>query len=135
MVMLRSESKATHRSASSLRAGDAPARSLSGSRAARSSAHSGLPSRRGPRVARGRGPYPPARAVPGFLASPVGPARAGARQLRFVGCATAQGPLAGFGAGIAPGVAFRSNSVFKPTAGVMLVPNRPSLASGGITRR
>jgi hypothetical protein len=135
VVVLRSESKATHCSASSLRAGDASARSLSGSRAARSLGHSGLPSRRGPRVVQGRGPYPPARAVPGFLASPNGPALAGAHQLRFVGCATAQGPLVWSGAGIAPGVAFGSNCVFKPTAGAMLVPNRPSLASGGLTRR
>jgi hypothetical protein len=135
MVVLRSESKATYCSASSLRAGAASARSLSGSRAARSPGHSRLPSRRGPRVAQGRGSYPLVRAVPGFLASSIGPARTGAHQLRFVGCATAHGPLAGSGAGIAPGVAFRSNSVFKPTAGAMLVPNRPSLASGGLTRR
>jgi hypothetical protein len=28
-----------------------------------------------------------------------------------------------------------SNCVFKPTAGAMLVSNRPALASGGLTRR
>jgi hypothetical protein len=135
MVLLRSESKATGCSASSLRAGVASARSLGGSRAARPPRQSGLPSRRGPRVAQRRGSYTPARAVPDFLASPIGPAHAGAHQLRFVGGITAQGPLVWSGAAFAPGVAFRSNCVFKPTAGAMLVPNRPSLASGGLTRR
>jgi hypothetical protein len=135
MVVLRSESKATGCSASSLRAGDASARCLRGLRAARLPGHSGLQSRRGPPIAQGRGSYPPARAVPGFLASPTGPARAGAQQARFVGSIRTQGPLVGYGAGLAPCVAFGSNCVFKPTAGAMLVPNRPSLASGGLTRR
>jgi hypothetical protein len=131
MVVLRSESKATNCSASSLRAGDAPARSLGGPRAAPSSAHSGLPSRRGPRVVQGRCPYPPARAVPGFLASPAGPARAGAHQPRFVGSTAARGPLAGSGVGFAPGVAFRSNCVFSRTAGDFAVLNRSLLAAAG----
>jgi hypothetical protein len=135
MVVLRSESKATGCSASSLRAGARSARSLSGSRAARSLGQSGLPSRRGPRLARGCGSYPPARAVPGFLASPIGPARAGAHQLRFVGSATAWGPLAGSGIGFAPSVAFRSNCVFSRTAGDFAVLNRPLLARGRLTRR
>jgi hypothetical protein len=131
MSLLRSESKATQCSASSLRAGVASARSLSGSRAARPLGQSGLPSRRGPRVAQGRGSYPPARAVPGFLASPKGPARAGAHQLRFVGSTAARGSLAGSGVGSAPGVAFRSNCVFSRTAGDFAVLNRPLLAAAG----
>ena len=135
MVVLRSESKATHCSASSLRAGHASARFLRTSRAARSARHSGSPSRRGPRVAQGRGSYPPARAVPGFLASSSSPARAGAHQPRFVGSTTAQGPLAGCGIGFAPGVAFRSNCVFSRTAGDGPVLNRPLLARGRLTQR
>jgi len=135
MVVLRSESRATHCSASSLRAGCASASPFGGSRAARSRRPTGLPPRRGPRVAQGCGSSPLARAVPGFLASPIGPARAGVQQARFVGSIRTQGPLVGSGAGIAPRVASGSNCVFKPTAGAMLVPNRPSLASGGLTRR
>jgi hypothetical protein len=135
MVLLRSESTATHCRASSLRAGDVSARSRRSSRAARSRRHSGLPSLRGPRVAQGRGSHLPARAVPGFLASPIGPARAGAQQARFVGSIRAHAPMVGSGVGFAPRVAFRSNCVFKPTAGAMLVSNRSPLASGGLTRR
>jgi hypothetical protein len=135
MVMLRSESKATGCSASSLRAGSASASPFGGSRAARSRRPPGVPSRRGPRVAQGRGPYPPARAVPGFLASPSSPARAGAHQVRFVGSNAARGPLAGSGVGFAPGVAFRSNCVFSRTAGDFAVLNRPLLARGRLTRR
>ena len=131
MALLRSESKATHCSASSLRAGAASARSFGRLRAVRSSSHFGLPSRRGPRVAQGRGPCPPARAVPGFLASPIGPARAGAHQVRFVGSTAARGPLAGSGVGFAPGVAFRSNCVFSRTAGDFAVLNRSLLAAAG----
>jgi hypothetical protein len=65
-----------------------------------------LPSRRGSRVVQGCGSFPSARAVPGFLASGDGPARAGAHRLCFVGSIAAWGPLAGSGAGTAPGVAF-----------------------------
>jgi hypothetical protein len=90
-----------------------------------------LPSRRGPRVAKGRGPYLPARAVPGFLASTIGPARVGAHQLRIVGSAAARGPLARSGIGFAPGVAFRSNCVFSRTAGDFAVLNRSLLAAAG----
>jgi hypothetical protein len=131
MVLLRSESKATHCRASSLRAGGASASPFGGSRAARSRRPPGLPSRRGPRVAQGRGPYPPARAVPGFLASPSSPARAGAHQVRFVGSTAARGPLAGSGVGFAPGVAFRSNCVFSRTAGDFAVLNQSLLAAAG----
>jgi hypothetical protein len=131
MVLLRSESKATGCSASSLRAGAASARSLSGSRAPRPPGQSGLPSRRGPRVAQGRGFYPPARAVTGFCASPISPALPGAQQARFVRSATAQGPLAGSGIGFAPGVAFRSNCVFSRTAGDFAVLNQSLLAAAG----
>ena len=135
MVVLRSESRATRCSASSLRAGNASARSFRGLRAARSLGHSGLPSRRGPWVAQGRGSHPPARAVTGFLASFMGPARAGAHQARFVGGTAARGPLAGSGVRFAPGVAFRSNCVFSRTAGDFAVLNRPLLARGRLTRR
>ncbi len=135
MATLRSEFKATHCRASSLRAGGASARSFGRSRAARSPGQSGLSSRRGPRVAQGRGSYPPARAVPGFLASPISPARAGAHQVRFVRSTAARGPLAGSGVGFAPGVAFRSNCVFSRTAGEFAVLNRPLLARGRLTRR
>jgi hypothetical protein len=131
MSLLRSESKATGCRASSLRAGDASARSFGGSRAARSRRPPGLPSRRGPRVSQGRGSYPPARAVTGFLASPIGPARAGAHQVRFVGGTAARGPLAGSGVGFAPGVAFRSNCVFSRTAGDFAVLNQSLLAAAG----
>jgi hypothetical protein len=131
MVVLPSKSKATGCSASGLRAGPASARPFCGSRAARSHRPSGLPSRRGPRVAQGRGSYPPARAVPGFLASHISPARAGVHQSRVVGSATAQGPLAGSGIGFAPGVAFRSNCVFSRTAGDFAVLNQPLLAAAG----
>jgi hypothetical protein len=131
MVVLRAEFKATHRSASSLRAGAASARFSRGSRAAQSRRPSGLPSRRGPRVARGCGSYPPARAVPGFFASPSSPACAGAHQVRFVGSTAARGPLAGSGVGFAPGVAFRSNCVFIRTAGDFAVLNQSPLAAAG----
>jgi hypothetical protein len=135
MAVLRSESKATLCRASSLRAGAASARPFGGSRAARSRRPSVSPSWRGPRVAQGRGSHPPARAVPGFLASPIGPARAGAHQLRFVGSTAARGPLAGSSIGFAPGVAFCSNCVFSRTAGDFAVLNRPLLARGRLTRR
>jgi hypothetical protein len=135
MAVLRSESKATRCRASGLRAGVGSARSFGGSRAARSRRPSVLPSRRGPRVAQVRGPCPPARAVPGFLASPIGPARAGAHQVRFVGSTAARGPLAGSSVGFAPGVAFRSNCVFSRTAGDGPALNRPLLARGRLTRR
>ena len=135
MVVLRSESKATGCSASSLRAGGASGSSFGGSRAARLCRPSGLPSRRGPRVAQGCGSYPSARAVPGFLASPSSPARAGAHQLRFVGSGIAWCPLAGSGVGFAPGVGFRSNYVFSRTAGDGPALNRPLLARGRLTRR
>jgi hypothetical protein len=106
MFLLRSESKAIHCSASGLRAGSASARPFGGSRAARSCRPFGMPTRRGPRVAQGRGSYRPARAVPGFLASPSSPARAGAHQACFAGSTAARGPLAGSGVCFAPGVAF-----------------------------
>jgi hypothetical protein len=133
MVLLRSESKATGCRASGLRAGSASASPFGGSRAARSRRPPGLPSRRGPRVAQVCGPYPPARAVPGFLASPSSPACAGAHQVRFVGstAARARGPLAGSGVGFAPGVAFRSNCVFSRTAGDFAVLNQSLLAAAG----
>jgi hypothetical protein len=131
MSLLRSESKASRRRASSLRAGHASARPFSGSRAARSCRRSGMPSRRGPRVAQGRGPCPPERAVPGFLASPSSPACAGAHLVRFVGSTAARGPLAGSGVCFAPGVAFRSNSVFSRTAGDFAVLNQSLLAAAG----
>jgi hypothetical protein len=131
MVVLRSESRTTHCCASSLRTGAASARSLGGSRAARPPGQSGLPSRRGRRVAQGRGPYPSARAVSGFLASLSSPARAGAHQPRFVGSAPAWVPLAGSGIGFAPGVAFRSNCVFSRTAGDFAVLNQSLLAAAG----
>jgi hypothetical protein len=131
MVVLRSESKATRCRASSLRAGGASTSPFGGSRAARSRRPPGLPSRRGPRVAQGHGPYPPARAVSSLLASPNGPARAGAHQSRVVGSATAQGPLAGSGVCFAPGVAFRSNCVFSRTAGDFAVLNQSLLAAAG----
>jgi hypothetical protein len=131
MALLRSESKATHCSASSLRAGAALARSLSGSRAARPSGQFGLPSRRGPRVAQGRGPHSPAHAVTGFSASPISPTIPGAQQARFVGSTAVRGPLAGSGVGFAPGVGFRYNCVFSRTAGDFAVLNRSLLAAAG----
>jgi hypothetical protein len=131
MAVLRSESRASHRSASGLRAGGASARPRGGSRAARSCCSSGAPSRRGHRVASACGKCSSARAVPDSLAPPIGAALAGAQQARFVGSAIARSPLAGAGAGIAPGVAFRSNYVFSRTAGDCAVLNRSLLAAAG----
>jgi hypothetical protein len=131
MVVLRSESKATCCSASSLRAGAISARPFGISRAARSRRPSGLPSRRGPRVAQGSGTYPPARAVPGFLASPSSPARAGAHQLRFVGSAAARGSAGGVWHRLRSGRSLWSNSVFSRTAGDFAVLNRSLLAAAG----
>jgi hypothetical protein len=131
MAVLRSEAMASHRSASGLRAGAAAARSLGSSRAGQSCRHSGACSARGPRVARGRGLCPAARAVPNSLASPSGPACAGAQRFGSVGGFTPHGPLAGYGAGIAPGVAFRSNCVFSRTAGDLAVLNQSLLAAAG----
>jgi hypothetical protein len=117
MAVLRSESKATGCSASSLRAGGASARFFGTSRAARSCGQSGLSLRRGPRVAQGRGSFPSARAVPGFLASPSGPAITGAHRLCFVGGTTAQGSTGGVWRGHRSGRSLWSNCVFSRTAG------------------
>jgi hypothetical protein len=135
MAVLRSESKATGCSASSLRAGSAIARSFRESRAwcfRRSSV--GL-SGRGFRMPSARGSVSSARAVPGFLASVVCPAHAGARPLRVVGVASARHPLPCGGKVAAPGVVSRHNYVFSRTAGDGPVLNRPLLARGRLTRR
>jgi hypothetical protein len=131
MAVLRSESRATHCSASGLRAGSAIARSFCGSRAGCSRQSSVRLSGRVPRVPSGRGSFPSARAIPGCTSSGRCPAHAGAQRGRFVGSASAQGLLVGSGAGMAPGVASRSNYVFSRTAGDFAVLNRPLLAAAG----
>ena len=130
MAVLRSESKATRRSASSLRAGAAIASPLSSSRAGSAARSLVGPSGRGPRGPSARGFAPSARAVPGRLASVVGPARAGSRPLRFVRVALAQCPLPCGGKGAAPGVVSRHNCVFSRTAGdsPVLNPSFPAAA-------
>jgi len=135
MVVLRSESRATACSASSLRAGAGVARFLGNSRAWCSLRRSIMFLRRGPRVAQGRRSSPSARAVPGFLASPMRGTQARAHQSRFVGSAMFQAPLVGSGAGFAPGVGFWSNCVVKWTCGDVLRSNRPLLAAGHLPRR
>jgi hypothetical protein len=135
MAVLRSESKAIGCSASSLRAGGASARFFGGSRAMRSCGHFQLPPRRGPRVAQGRGSFPSARAVPGFLASPDGPARTGAHRLCIVGSTTARGSTGGGWRRHRYGRSLWSNCVFSRTAGDYAVLNRSLLARGRLTRR
>ena len=131
MALLRSESKATHRRASSLRAGSAIARSFRGSRAWRRRRSSGRPPGRGPRAPSARGCVPSARAVPGRLASVVCPAHAGARPLRVVGVAAARQSLLRVGKATAPGVVSRHNYVFSRTAGDFAVLNQSLLAAAG----
>jgi hypothetical protein len=135
MAVLRSESKATACSASSLRAVACAARFLGGSRAGCSRLSSIAFVRRGPRVAQGRRSSPSARAVPGFLASRMRGTQARAHQSRFVGGAKVHSPLVGSGACFAPGVGFWSNCVVKWTCGDMLRSNRPLLAAGHLPRR
>jgi hypothetical protein len=135
MALLRSESKATHCSASGLRAGSAIARSFRGSRAWRARRASVRPSGRGPRVPSARGSVPSARAVPGRLASFIFSAHAGARSLRVVGVSSARHPLLRGGKAIASGVVSRHNCVFSRTAGDVPAPNQPLLARGRLTRR
>jgi hypothetical protein len=135
MALLRSESKATHCCASSLRAGSAIARSIRGSRASRCRRSFVRPSGRGPRVPSARGSVPSARAVPGHLASVIFPAHAGARPLRVVVVSSAAHPLLRGGKAAAPGVVSRHNYVFSRTAGDVAAPNQPLLARGRLTRR
>ncbi len=135
MAVLRSESKATNRRASSPRAASAIARSLRGLRAWCCRRSSVWVSGRGFRVLSARGLFPSARAVPGHLASVVCPAHAGARPLRFVGFAAARHLLPRGGKGAAPGVVSRHNYVFSRTAGDSPALNRPLLARGRLTRR
>lgn len=135
MAVLRSESKATACSASSLRAGAGAARFLGSSRAGCSLRNSIAFLRRGLRVAQGRWSSPSARAVPGFLASPMRGTHARAHQSRFVGGATVHSPLVGSGGGLASGVGFWSNCVVKWTCGDLLRLNRPLLAAGHLPRR
>jgi hypothetical protein len=135
MAVLRSESKATACSASSLRAGAGVARFLGNSRAGCSLRSSIAFLLRGPRVVQDRRPSPSARAVPGYLASPMGGTQARAHQLRFVGGAMFQAPLVGSDAGCAPGVGFWSNCVVKWTCGDVLRSYRPSMAVGHLPRR
>jgi hypothetical protein len=135
MAVLRSESRATHRSASGLRAGAAIARAFRGSRAWCSRRSSVRVSGRGFRARSARGSFPSARAVPGHLASVIFPARACARPLRAVGVASARHPLRRGGKAAAPGVVSRHNCVFSRTAGDVPAPNQPLLARGRLTRR
>jgi hypothetical protein len=135
MAALRSESNATACIASSLRAGAGGARFLRSSRAGCSLRNSIGFMRRGLRVAQGRRSSPSARAVPGFLASPMRGTQARAHQSRFVCGAKVHSPLVGSGAGFAPGVGFWSNCVVKWTCGDMLRSNRPLLAAGHLPRR
>ncbi len=76
-------------------------------------------------------PYLPARAVPGFLASPSSPARAGAHQVRFVGSASARGPAGWVWRQLRCGRSLWSNSVFSRTAGDFAVLNQSLLAAAG----
>jgi hypothetical protein len=131
MALLRSESRATHRSAAGLRAASAIAGSFRGSRAWCARRASVRVSVRGPRVPSARGSVPSARAVPGRLASVNFPAHAGARPLRVVGIASAGHPLLRGGKAAAPGVVSRHNCVFSRTAGDFVVLNRPLLAAAG----
>jgi hypothetical protein len=135
MALLRSECKATHCRASSLRAGSAIARSFRGSRAWCATRASVRVSGRGPRVPSARGSVTSARAVPGRLASVVCSAHAGARPLRVVGVASARHPLLRGGKATASGVVSRHNYVFSRTAGDVPAPNQPLLARGRLTRR
>ena len=135
MAVLRSESKATNRRASSPRAGSAIARSLRGLRARCCRRSSVWVSGRGFRVLSARGSFPSARAVPGHLASVVCPAHAGARPLRVVGAASARHPLLRGGKAAAPGVLSRHNYVFSRTAGDCAVLNQPLLARGRLLTR
>jgi hypothetical protein len=131
MVLLRSESKATHRRASGLRAGSAIARSFRGSRARCSRPSSVRLSGRGPRVRVGNGSALSARAVPGRLAPVIFPAHAGARPLRVVGVALARQRRLRGGKATAAGVVSRHNYVFSRTAGGFAVLNQSLLAAAG----
>jgi hypothetical protein len=136
MAVLRSESRATHRRASCLRAGSVIARFFRGSRAWCSRRACVRLSGRGPRVVpSARGSVPSARAVPDRPASVVCPAHAGARPLRVVGVASARHLLLRGGKATAPGVVSRHNCVFSRTAGDVPAPNQPLLARGRLTRR
>jgi len=83
MDVLRSEPKATRCLASGLRAGSAVARTLGGSRAGCPNLSVALLSGRGPRVPLACRLVRSARAVPGWRASPLGPAASGARPSRL----------------------------------------------------
>jgi hypothetical protein len=117
MGVLRSESRAIHRSASSLRAGASIASSFGSSRAGSAARTLAGPSGRGPRGPSARSASPSARAVSGFLASVMGAAQAGARPLRVVGAASARHSLPRGGNVAAPGVISWHNYVFSRTAG------------------
>ena len=131
MAVLRSESRATHCRASSLRAWSVIARSFRGSRAGSSRRACVRLSGRGPRVPSARGSVPSARAVPDRLASVVCPAHVGARPPRAVGFASAGHPLLRGGKAAAPGVVSRHNCVFSRTAGDFVVLNQSLLAAAG----
>ena len=135
MALLRSESRATHRRASGLRAGAVIARSISKSRAWSLRRSVVRLSGRGPRVSTACRSVPSARAVPGRMASILCPAYAGARPVRFVSVASARRPLRRGGKVAAPGVLSRHNYVFSRTAGDGPALNRPLLARGRLTRR